>query len=100
MGDEVLRGVAAFVALYVVLFAVCALLLGLLEGDLVVAFSGAAATIGNIGPGLGTVGPLASYAHLQPASKAFLIFAMWAGRIEVIPVFLLFTPELWRRLRP
>jgi trk system potassium uptake protein TrkH len=100
LGDEVLRGVAAFVALYVVLFAVCALLLGLLEGDLVVAFSGAAAAIGNIGPGLGSIGPLGSYAHLQPASKAILIFAMWAGRIEVIPVFLMFTPELWRRLRP
>jgi trk system potassium uptake protein TrkH len=100
LGDEVLRGVAAFVTLYVVLFATVALLLGVLEGDLVVAFSGAATTIGNIGPGLGSVGPMASFAQLQPASKAFLIFAMWAGRIEVIPVFLLFTPELWRRLRP
>ncbi|MDR5682591.1 MAG: TrkH family potassium uptake protein [Armatimonadota bacterium] len=100
VGDEVLRGVAAFVTLYVVLFAAGALLLGVLEGDFVVAFTAPAATIGNIGPGLGGVGPAASYAQLQPASKAFLIFGMWAGRIEVIPVFLLFSPELWRRLRP
>lgn len=100
LGDDVLRGVAAFVTLYVVLFAAGVLLLGIVEGDFVVAFTASAATIGNIGPGLGTVGPLASYAHLHPASKVFLIFAMWAGRIEIIPVVLLFTSELWRRLRP
>jgi trk system potassium uptake protein TrkH len=42
---------------------------------------------------------MAHYGDLHPISKAVMIFQMWAGRIELIAVFSLFTPELWRRLR-
>jgi trk system potassium uptake protein len=73
--------------------------LALLEKDFVVAFTASAQAIGNIGPGLGEVGPLGCYAGLHPVSKAVLILEMWAGRIEILPVVLLFSPELWRRLR-
>jgi len=45
------------------------------------------------------VGPFGSYAGLHPLSKVVLILQMWAGRIEILPVVLLFSPELWRRLR-
>jgi trk system potassium uptake protein TrkH len=42
---------------------------------------------------------MAHYGELHPVSKLVMIFQMWAGRIELIAVFVLFTPELWRRLR-
>ncbi len=96
--EGVLRQVAVFVFLYTVIFALGALLLALLEGDFVVALTASAQAVGNIGPGLGEVGPMGSYAGLTPWSKLILIFEMWAGRIEILPVVLLLTPRLWRRL--
>jgi Trk-type K+ transport system membrane component len=71
----------------------------LLKNDLVVGFTASAQAVGNIGPGLGEVGPMGSFAGLEPLSKIILIFQMWAGRLELIPVFLLLTPELWKKLR-
>ena len=67
--------------------------------DLVSAATAAVACLGNIGPGLGAVGPMSGYAGLHPASKAVLLLEMWVGRLEILPVVLLFSPELWRRLR-
>ena len=99
VGEEALRQVSVFVFLYTLLFGVGTLILALLEKDFVVAFTASAQAIGNIGPGLGEVGPMGSYAGLHPVSKAVLILQMWAGRIEILPVVLLFSPELWRRLR-
>ncbi|RDI96660.1 TrkH family potassium uptake protein [Meiothermus sp. QL-1] len=99
IGEDVLRAVAAFITLYVGLFALGVLVIGVLEEDFVVAFTASAAAIGNVGPGLGAVGPMSHYGELHPVSKAMMIFQMWAGRIELIAVFALFTPELWRRLR-
>ncbi|WP_117236762.1 TrkH family potassium uptake protein [Thermus sediminis] len=99
VGEEALRQVSVFVFLYTLFFAFGAVVLGVLEGDFVVAFSASAQAIGNIGPGLGEVGPFGSYGDLHPLSKAVLILQMWAGRIEILPVALLLSPELWRRLR-
>ncbi|WP_027892294.1 TrkH family potassium uptake protein [Calidithermus chliarophilus] len=97
--DDAMRSVAAFITLYVMLFGLGTVVLGVLEEDFVVAFTASAAAVGNIGPGLGAVGPMAHYGDLHPLSKLVMIFQMWAGRIELIAVFSLFTPELWRRLR-
>lgn len=99
LGEDVMRSVAAFITLYAALVAVGAVLISLIENDFVVGFTASAQAVGNIGPGLGEVGPMGSYAGLEPLSKLILIVQMWAGRIELIPVFLLLTPELWRKLR-
>lgn len=99
VSEEALRQVSVFIFLYTLLFGFGTLTLALLEGSFVEAFTASAQAIGNIGPGLGTVGPMGSYAELHPVSKVVLIFQMWAGRIEILPVVLLFSPELWRRLR-
>lgn len=99
LGEEVMRSVAAFITLYLGLVAVGAVGIALLENDLVLGFTASAQAVGNIGPGLGEVGPMGSYAGLEPLSKLILIFQMWAGRIELVPVFLLFSPQLWRKLR-
>jgi len=99
VGEEALRQVSVFVFLYTLFFALGTLVLALLEKDFVVAFTASAQALGNIGPGLGAVGPMSGYAGLHPASKAVLLLEMWVGRLEILPVVLLFSPELWRRLR-
>ena len=51
----------------------------------------------NIGPGLSMVGPTGNYAAFSPLSKVVLMFDMLAGRLEMIPMLLLFTPATWRK---
>lgn len=94
--DEVLRAVAAFITLYVTLFVVIATVLALQGLDFTTSLTAAIATLGNVGPGLGMVGPMASYGELPTASKLLLTFAMYAGRLEVVAVFVVFTPDWWK----
>ena len=65
--------------------------------DLVTTTSAVAASIGNIGPGLGDVGPLGNYAGLPGLVKWLLSGLMIVGRLEIFPVLVLFTRDLWRR---
>jgi trk system potassium uptake protein TrkH len=65
--------------------------------DLVTATSAVAASIGNIGPGLGEVGPAGNYAGLPDMAKWLLASLMIVGRLEIFPVLVLFTKDLWRR---
>ncbi|MFQ5794148.1 MAG: TrkH family potassium uptake protein [Candidatus Bipolaricaulia bacterium] len=102
IGESVLRGVMAFTILYVALFAFATLLImidGSRGGNELNLFEGAsavAATLGNVGPGFGVIGPMSSYAQLSGLSKLILTFCMWAGRLEIFPVFALLTRHYWR----
>lgn len=69
-----------------------------LEGkDLVTTFTSVAASVCNIGPGLGIVGPLGDYSTFSAFSKYFFSFCMFLGRLEVFPVLILFSPDLYRK---
>ena len=68
-----------------------------LEMDLISCFSSVVATLFNIGPGLGSVGPTDNYASLAPATLMFLSLLMVLGRLEFFAVLVLFTPSLWRK---
>ncbi|MCA9838711.1 MAG: TrkH family potassium uptake protein [Trueperaceae bacterium] len=94
--EEVLRAVAAFITLYVGLFATTTSLLVAFGADFVTAFTATIACIGNVGPGLASVGPMANFADLHPISRGLLTFAMYAGRLEVVTVFVVFDPQWWR----
>jgi trk system potassium uptake protein TrkH len=94
--EEVLRAVAAFITLYVMLFALSTAVLVMLGSDFITAFTASIACIGNIGPGLAAVGPMLSFAELHPLARALLIFDMYAGRLEVVTVFVVFTSSWWR----
>jgi len=65
--------------------------------DLVSSVSAVASALGNVGPGLGDVGPASNYLEVPAAGKWLLSFLMIVGRLEIFPVLLLFTRELWRR---
>lgn len=103
--EGVVRGAFAFLVAYVALFIISMLLLSL-EGtlwgsekcDLVTNFTACAATINNVGPGLGDkVGPMGNFAFFSAPSKLVLIFNMLAGRLELFPMLLLFRPATWRK---
>ena len=73
----------------------------LLEPDLDLAssFSAALACMGNIGPAFGDAGPMGSYAHFGDTTKVVLALAMWIGRLEIVTVIALLTPEVWKHAR-
>jgi len=100
--EDVLRSVAAFITLYVGLFAASTVVLVLLGADFVTAFTASIACLGNIGPGLAHVGPMVDFGNLHPVSRLLLTFDMYAGRLEVVTVFVVFTTGWWRlpRRRP
>jgi trk system potassium uptake protein TrkH len=94
---EIVANVLGFLALMVGLFVIGVILMALLGLDLVSAFGAVAATLGNIGPGLGSVGPTDNYAHIPTLGKWILTFFMLAGRLEIYTVLILFAPSYWRK---
>ena len=60
-------------------------------------FSSVLATLNNIGPGFGKVGPTCNFSIFSPLSKAVLTLDMLAGRLELIPLFIFMMPDTWRR---
>ncbi|MBN2208043.1 MAG: TrkH family potassium uptake protein [Candidatus Coatesbacteria bacterium] len=94
---EVMRSVLGFVLLYMGLFAFSAVLLSGMGVDIITSLGAVAATIGNIGPGLGLVGPAANYAHIPYMGKWLLIWCMLLGRLEIYTIIILLVPEFWRK---
>jgi len=96
------RGVLAFIVLYFAIFlgsSLFVVLAGTSGGthlSLAASMSAVAATLGNIGPGIGAVGPMANYLMFPTATKVLMFFLMWLGRLEIITALALFTRSYWR----
>jgi trk system potassium uptake protein TrkH len=97
--DDIMRAVLVFFLFYLLVFALCTLVVASFGADLMTAITASIATLGNIGPGFDAVGPMAHYAHLHPVSKVVLIGAMWVGRLEVLTVLAILRPEVWTTAR-
>ena len=97
IADEVIRNTLGFVLFYVSIFVGVSVALTAMGFDLVSALGATAASIGNIGPGLGSVGPAANYAHLPDLAKWLLSFCMLLGRLEIFTVIVLFSRSFWKR---
>lgn len=95
--DQVVRSVAGFFILYLSIWAGGTILLSISGPDLVTSATAAAATIGNIGPGLAAVGPTQNFAFFAPWDKALMVLLMWMGRLEIYSIAALFTLSFWRR---
>jgi trk system potassium uptake protein TrkH len=93
---SIVASVWGFMGAYIACFVLVGIVLTVMGLDLVTSFSASIACLGNIGPGLGSVGPAANYAHLPLAAKWLLSLAMIVGRLEVYTVLVLFLPEFWR----
>lgn len=97
ISNDVLRSIMAFLALYMGIFVLSSILLGLMGLDMITSFGAVAACIGNIGPGFGTVGPTDNYSHLPAAAKWLLSFCMLLGRLELYTMIILVIPEFWKK---
>jgi trk/ktr system potassium uptake protein len=105
LDERTVRGIGAFILLYGLIFV--AGVLGLAVSEAVATaendlaweegISAVATTLGNVGPGLGFLGPMGSFEPFSPVSKVILIVLMWAGRLELLPVVVLLTRGYWRR---
>ncbi len=94
--SDVLYSVWGFFVLYLSLYVLFSLMMAALGLDLLTAFSSVAATLGNIGPGFGAIGPAENYAALPTAGKWLLSLSMLLGRLEIYTVLVLLIPEFWR----
>ncbi|MDX9801545.1 MAG: TrkH family potassium uptake protein [Spirochaetia bacterium] len=94
---QLVYAVSGFVLLYIFLLLLTTTVVASGEYDIVTSLSTALATLGNIGPGFGLVGPSENYSFFQPYIKWFLSFAMMAGRLEIYTVLVLILPAFWRR---
>jgi trk system potassium uptake protein TrkH len=98
--EDAVRGIVVFTVLYILLFGIAAVFLSLdsarigYELSTLEATSASIATLGNIGPGFGSVGPFGSYLQFSPFSKLLMVFLMWIGRLEIVPVLALFIGRL------
>lgn len=95
--EEVCSAVLAFVILYISVFLLSTLAMSAMGLDLMSAVGSVAATLGNIGPGFGLVGPTCNYSALPALGKWLLSFCMLVGRLEVYTVLSLFVPGFWRK---
>ena len=101
--DEVVESIQSYFLFYMFLFMTGTFLISFIDANLgeeinlVTSASAVAASIGNIGPGLGDVGPAANYLAIPMPGRTLLAFLMIVGRLEIFPVLLLFTRHLWKR---
>ena len=94
---EVMQSILGFFALFMGIFVVASMLLAATGMDLVSSGAAVIATLSNIGPGLGSVGPIDNYSHIPAFGKGVLIVCMLMGRLELFTVLVLFIPSFWRR---
>lgn len=96
ISEDIVRQMMAFVIFYYGIFVITAALIIFIEQDAITGVSSAIATLGNIGPGFGTVvGPMGNYSSLHISSKLICIFNMIIGRLELIPFLALLHPDFW-----
>ena len=88
--------VLAFFILYLILFIIGAGVLSALGLDFVSAIGGAASSLGNVGPALGTLGPISNFESLPEIGKYWCAFLMLVGRLELFTVLIFFTPYFWK----
>ncbi len=95
--QKIVTNIMAFLILYVIIFATSTVIMSLCMDDLDSALSSVATSLGNIGPGFGSVGPAENFSALPDWSKWFLSFLMLLGRLELFTVLILFSKAFWKK---
>ncbi len=96
--EEAVTGIISFFLLYIFITVTSTMVILLAENiDILTGISAVAATLGNVGPGLGLVGPTGNYSELSGFTKVFLSFLMILGRLELYAILVILTPAFWRK---
>lgn len=96
VAPRILTHILVFLLVYLACFIVSTLILTTFDNDLLTAAGAAATSLGNVGPGIGDVGPVSNFSMLTDASKLLLSFLMIVGRLELFTILILFTPYFWK----
>jgi trk system potassium uptake protein TrkH len=97
VNESIVTNVLAFITFYGIIAVISMGIMSVLGNDFETSVGAVAATLGNIGPGIGEVGPTFNYAEIQVAGKWYLSFLMLVGRLELFTVLVLFSPMFWRK---
>ena len=96
--DSTYESVMSFFFLYILTFAISALLLSFSGHDFLTCISAAASAISNVGPGVGEIiGPNGNYAGINEIGKWVLAFTMLIGRLEIFTILVLFSKNFWKK---
>ncbi len=96
--EDTLSSATVFFYAFIFIFVIALLIVSIEGKDLVSNFTAVATSIGNVGPGLGIVGPMGNFSSYSPLSKAVFSFCMIAGRLELFPLLLLLAPTFWKKV--
>ena len=94
--DNVVRATLGFYLFYILIFVFTAMVLSMTGLDVTTALTASASAIGNIGPGLGSIGPTDNWGHLTDLAKWLTSFCMLLGRLEIFTVVVLFSRSFWK----
>lgn len=97
ISSDILRNVLAFIVVYIMTFAGGTIIMTFFGLDFDSAMGSVIATLGNIGPGIGSVGPSENFSAISDGGKWFLSFLMLIGRLELFTVLIIFTPFFWKK---
>jgi len=101
--EDTIRSVFVFTMIFIAIFAVSTVLIYVdslrigLELAAIEAVSASIATLGNVGPGVGIVGPMNSFERFSDTTKLYMVLLMWIGRLEILSVLVVLTPSYWNR---
>ncbi len=98
--SDTIRNTKAFLVVWVTILIISTILVSadsFVGGDFLTSFTASLTCIGNVGPGLNFVGPVCNFSGFNAFSKIWLSFVMLAGRLEIFPILILFSPKTWKR---
>lgn len=96
VSNDIVRSVKTYITLYLLIFIISVLLISFENFSFETNVTAVAATLNNTGPGFDGVGPMENFAKYGSFSKFVLMFDMLAGRLELIPMVILFNPSVWK----
>ena len=94
--DDIVRSTLGFYLFYILIFTLCSLIISMNGLDMISSLAISASAIGNIGPGLGVVGPTLDWGSLNTFCKLLSTFCMLLGRLEIFTIIILFTSTYWK----
>ncbi|MBL4593588.1 MAG: TrkH family potassium uptake protein [Flavobacteriales bacterium] len=97
VSSKIIYNLLAFVFFYLFMFVLGSIVMAFLGVDFMEAISAVATSLGNVGPGIGKLGPSGNFYNLPDAAKWVLAFLMLLGRLELFTIAILFTPYFWKR---
>ena len=97
ISSDIISKVSSFVLLYLAIFGISSVIMAFLGLELQSAMGAVAASMANIGPGLGSTGPVSNYSNVPEVGKWILSFLMLIGRLEIFSVLIIFSPAFWKK---